>query len=113
MVAGLLTMAAGAFMFIPAAGAPSFPLFLAALIVLACGMTALQVAANPYVAVLGPPETASSSLNLAQALNSLGTTIGPYLGGLLILSAAPRQPRPYDNCRAMRYRCTASNRHLQ
>ncbi len=89
MVAGLLTMALGALLFIPAAGAPSFPLFLAALIVLACGMTALQVAANPYVAVLGPPETASSRLNLAQAFNSLGTTIGPYLGGLLILSAAP------------------------
>jgi FHS family L-fucose permease-like MFS transporter len=52
-------------------------------------MTALQVAANPYVAVLGPSETASSRLNLAQAFNSLGTTIGPYLGGMLILSAAP------------------------
>ena len=89
MVAGLLTMALGALLFIPAAGVPSFPLFLGALIVLACGMTALQVAANPYVAVLGPPETASSRLNLAQAFNSLGTTIGPYLGGLLILSAAP------------------------
>ena len=90
MVAGLLTMAAGALLFIPAAGVPSFPLFLAALIVLAGGMTALQVAANPYVAVLGPSETASSRLNLAQAFNSLGTTIGPYLGGLLILSAAPK-----------------------
>jgi len=90
MVAGLLTMALGALLFIPAAGVPSFPLFLAALIVLACGMTALQVAANPYVAVLGPSETASSRLNLAQALNSLGTTIGPYLGGLLILSVAPK-----------------------
>lgn len=90
MVAGLLTMALGAVLFIPAAGVPSFPLFLGALIVLACGMTALQVAANPYVAVLGPPETASSRLNLAQAFNSLGTTIGPYLGGLLILSAAPK-----------------------
>lgn len=90
MVAGLLTMALGAFLFIPAAGVPSFPLFLGALIVLACGMTALQVAANPYVAVLGPSETASSRLNLAQAFNSLGTTIGPYLGGLLILSAAPK-----------------------
>jgi MFS transporter, FHS family, L-fucose permease len=90
MVAGLLTMALGALLFIPAAGVPSFPLFLAALIVLACGMTALQVAANPYVAVLGPSETASSRLNLAQALNSLGTTIGPYLGGLLILSVTPK-----------------------
>src|SRR2546428_5760254 len=90
MVAGLLTMALGALLFIPAASVPSFPLFLGALIVLACGMTALQVAANPYVAVLGPPETASSRLNLAQAFNSLGTTIGPYLGGLLILSVAPK-----------------------
>jgi len=90
MVAGLLTMAVGALLFIPAASVPSYALFLGALIVLACGMTALQVAANPYVAVLGPSETASSRLNLAQALNSLGTTIGPYLGGLLILSAAPK-----------------------
>ena len=66
----------------------SYPLFLAALMVLAAGITALQVAANPYVAVLGPPETASSRLNLAQAFNSLGTTmLGPYLGGLLILTA--------------------------
>ncbi len=68
---------------------PSFPLFLAALIVLAAGITALQVAANPYVAVLGPPETASSRLNLTQAFNSLGTTIAPYLGSLFILSSAP------------------------
>ncbi len=90
MVAGLFTMGIGALLFIPAASAPSFPLFLAALIVLAAGITALQVSANPYVAVLGPPETASSRLNLTQAFNSLGTTIAPYLGGLFILSAAPR-----------------------
>jgi FHS family L-fucose permease-like MFS transporter len=90
MVAGLFTMGAGALLFIPAASVPSFPLFLAALIVLAAGITALQVSANPYVAVLGPPETASSRLNLTQAFNSLGTTIAPYLGGLFILSAAPR-----------------------
>jgi MFS transporter, FHS family, L-fucose permease len=57
------------------------------LMILAGGITALQVAANPYVAVLGPPATASSRLNLTQAFNSLGTTIGPYLGGLLILGA--------------------------
>jgi len=90
MVLGLLTMGVGAFIFIPAAIVPSYPLFLAALMVLAGGMTALQVAANPYVAVLGPPDTASSRLNLAQAFNSLGTTIGPYLGGMLILTAAPK-----------------------
>jgi FHS family L-fucose permease-like MFS transporter len=90
MVGGLFTMGLGALLFIPAATVPSYPLFLGALMVLAAGITALQVAANPYVAVLGPPETASSRLNLAQAFNSLGTTIGPYLGGLLILTASPR-----------------------
>ncbi|MGA7914022.1 MAG: sugar MFS transporter, partial [Candidatus Acidiferrales bacterium] len=90
MVVGLLTMGAGALLFIPAASAPSYPLFLTALMILAAGITALQVAANPYVAVLGRPETASSRLNLTQAFNSLGTTIGPYLGGLFILSAAPQ-----------------------
>jgi len=89
MVAGLFAMGAGALLFIPAASAPSFPLFLTALIVLAAGMTILQVSANPYVAVLGPEKTAASRLNLAQAFNSLGTTIGPPLGGLLILSTVP------------------------
>jgi MFS transporter, FHS family, L-fucose permease len=87
MVTGLFTMGVGALLFIPAANAASFPLFLVALMTLAAGITALQVAANPYVAVLGPPETASSRLNLTQAFNSLGTTIGPYVGGLLILNA--------------------------
>lgn len=89
MVAGLLTMALGAFLFIPAASTASYPLFLTALIVLAGGITGLQVAANPYVVVLGRPETASSRLDLTQAFNSLGTTVAPKLGGLLILSAAP------------------------
>src|SRR6266853_1144092 len=89
MVAGLSTMTVGAFLFIPAASAASYPLFLTALVVLACGITGLQVAANPYVVVLGKPKTASSRLDLTQAFNSLGTTIGPKIGGLLILSAAP------------------------
>jgi FHS family L-fucose permease-like MFS transporter len=89
MVIGLLTMAFGAFLFLPAASAASFPLFLTALIVLAAGITGLQVSANPYVVVLGKPETASSRLDLTQAFNSLGTTIAPKLGGLLILSTAP------------------------
>jgi FHS family L-fucose permease-like MFS transporter len=89
MVLGLLTMAVGAFLFLPAASAASYPLFLTALVVLAAGITGLQVAANPYVVVLGKPETASSRLDLTQAFNSLGTTIAPKLGGLLILSAAP------------------------
>jgi MFS transporter, FHS family, L-fucose permease len=89
MVVGLLTMACGAFLFLPAASAASFPLFLTALLVLAAGITGLQVAANPYVDLLGKPETASSRLDLTQAFNSLGTTIAPKIGGLLILSAAP------------------------
>jgi FHS family L-fucose permease-like MFS transporter len=87
MVTGLVTMGFGAFLFYPAASVPSYPLFLGALMVLAAGITLLQVAANPYVAVLGKPETASSRLNLTQAFNSLGTTIGPYVGGLLVLHA--------------------------
>jgi MFS transporter, FHS family, L-fucose permease len=89
MVVGLLTMGIGAFLFVPAASAPSYPLFLAALIVLAAGITCLQVAANPYVTVLGKPETASSRLNLTQAFNSLGTFLAPFFGGLFILTAAP------------------------
>jgi FHS family L-fucose permease-like MFS transporter len=98
MVVGLLTMGLGAFLFVPAASAPSFPLFLGALIVLAAGITCLQVAANPYVTVLGPPQTASSRLNLTQAFNSLGTFLAPFFGGLLILSAAPKT---MDEIRAM------------
>src|SRR5450755_721778 len=98
MVVGLLTMGLGAFLFVPAASAPSFPLFLGALIVLAAGITCLQVAANPYVTVLGRPETASSRLNLTQAFNSLGTFLAPFFGGLLILSAAPKG---MDEIRAM------------
>src|SRR5262249_33233237 len=89
MVAGLLSMALGASLFVPAASAASFPLFLTALVVLAAGIPGLQVSANPYVVVLGKPETASSRLDLAQAFNSLGTTIAPLIGGLLILSSAP------------------------
>src|SRR6202045_5172090 len=90
MVAGLLTMGIGAFLFVPAASAPSYPLFLMALIVLAAGITCLQVAATPYVTVLGKPQTASSRLSLTQAFNSLGTFLAPFFGGFLILSAAPK-----------------------
>jgi MFS transporter, FHS family, L-fucose permease len=89
MVIGLVTMACGSLLFVPAASAASYPLFLTALVVLAAGITGLQVAANPYVDLLGKPETASSRLDLTQAFNSLGTTIAPKIGGLLILSAAP------------------------
>ena len=90
MVLGLLTMGLGALLFIPAASAPSFNLFLSAQAVLALGIVLLQVAANPYVAVLGPAQTAPSRLNLAQAFNSLGTTVAPFFGSLLILSATAK-----------------------
>jgi FHS family L-fucose permease-like MFS transporter len=85
IVVGLLTMVVACLAFYPAARIPSFPFFLAALIILATGITILQVAANPYVAVLGKPQTASSRLNLTQAFNSLGTTIFPWVGAHLIL----------------------------
>jgi len=86
IVVGLLTAAVGTILFYPAAALRSYPMFLVALFVLAAGITLLQVAANPYVAILGKPETASSRLNLTQAFNSLGTTIAPYFGALMILS---------------------------
>ncbi len=92
MVAGLLVMALGTVTFIPAAMLPSYPVFLTALLILAAGMTILQTSANPYVTVLGKPETASSRLNLTQAFNSLGTTVFPKIGGLLILSGAVLAP---------------------
>ena len=98
MVVGLALMAVGSAMFPAAASVPSFGLFLSALIVLGTGITLLQVAANPYVTVLGPAKTSSSRLNLTQAFNSLGTTIAPYLGSLLILSAAAK---PASELRAM------------
>jgi MFS transporter, FHS family, L-fucose permease len=85
MVIGLLVMAAGAFLFLPASTAASFGLFLSALVILAAGITSLQVAANPYVANLGPPETSAARLNLAQAFNSFGTFVAPFFGGALIL----------------------------
>jgi len=88
IVAGLVIAGIGAAGFYPAAGLRMYEAFLAALFVLATGITVLQVAANPYVALLGPVETGSSRLNLAQALNSLGTAIAPMFGGFLILSSA-------------------------
>jgi len=88
IVAGLVIAGIGAVGFYPAAGLRLYEAFLVALFILATGITVLQVAANPYVALLGPVETSSSRLNLAQALNSLGTAIAPMFGGFLILSSA-------------------------
>jgi MFS transporter, FHS family, L-fucose permease len=88
IVIGLVTMSTGCLLFYPAAAQRSYPIFLGALFVLASGITLLQVAANPFVAILGKPETASSRLSLTQAFNALGTTIAPQFGSMLILSTA-------------------------
>jgi MFS transporter, FHS family, L-fucose permease len=92
MVIGLLVMAAGAFLFLPASAAASFVLFLSALVILAAGITSLQVAANPYVALLGPPETSAARLNLSQAFNSFGTFVAPFFGSAFILAEEPMAP---------------------
>ncbi|HPF00679.1 MAG TPA: sugar MFS transporter [Bacteroidales bacterium] len=84
IVAGLLLSAIGCLLFYPAANMHLYGFFLAALFVLGLGFTILQIAANPYVAILGSPETASSRLNLSQGFNSFGTTIAPIVGGYLV-----------------------------
>lgn len=91
MLLGFVVAAIGAFLFYPAAAQRAYGLFLGALFVLASGITLLQVAANPYVAILGPPESASSRLSLTQAFNSLGVTLAPVVGSFLILSHLPKQ----------------------
>jgi MFS transporter, FHS family, L-fucose permease len=86
-VVGLLTMTVGCLLFIPASSHGLFGLFLVALFVLASGITTVQVVANPLISMLGPARTASSRLTFAQAFNSLGTTIFPYVGSILILGS--------------------------
>ena len=90
MLLGFVIAAVGAFLFYPAAEQRAYGLFLGALFVLASGITLLQVAANPYVAILGPPQSASSRLTLTQAFNSVGTTLGPVLGATFLLSRLPK-----------------------
>jgi FHS family L-fucose permease-like MFS transporter len=84
---GLLTMTAGCLLFVPASSKGIFALFLFALFVLAVGITTVQVVANPLISMLGRPATASSRLTFAQAFNSLGTTVFPYVGSMLILGS--------------------------
>ena len=86
IIIGLLVAALGCFLFIPAAAFSVYVFFLGALFTLGLGLTVLQIAANPYVALLGKPETAPSRLNLSQGFNSLGTTISPVIGGYLIFT---------------------------
>ncbi|WP_086934039.1 sugar MFS transporter [Agarilytica rhodophyticola] len=84
LILGLIIAACGCLLFIPAASFKIYIFFLFALFTLGLGLTLLQIAANPYVALLGKPETASARLNLSQAFNSFGTTISPVIGGYLI-----------------------------
>jgi MFS transporter, FHS family, L-fucose permease len=86
-VVGLLTMTAGCLLFVPASSSGLFPVFLVALFVLASGITIVQVVANPLISMLGAPSTASSRLTFAQAFNSLGTTVFPYVGSIVILGS--------------------------
>jgi FHS family L-fucose permease-like MFS transporter len=90
-ILGILITAVGCLLFYPAAGLQSYAYFLVGLFILASGITLIQVAVNPYIAILGPSETASSRLNLAQAFNSLGTTIAPMFGSYLILSVGMKK----------------------
>ncbi|MFN9582950.1 MAG: sugar MFS transporter [Bacteroidota bacterium] len=97
MIAGFIIAAIGCFLFYPAAGSKIYGLFLAALFSLASGITLLQVAGNPYVAALGPSSSSSARLTLTQAFNSVGTTIAPYFGSMLILSGLPKDVSIIEN----------------
>jgi Fucose permease len=88
VVAGLILVATGSYMFFPAVSMLSYPLFLTAIFVMATGVVFLQTAANPYVVALGPQETAPARLNLTQAMNGVATTIAPYIAGILVLAPA-------------------------
>lgn len=90
VILGLLISAFGSALFYPAATTASYPFFLLALFVVGLGFAMLQIAANPYVTILGPERTASSRLNLSQGFNSFGTTIGPIIGGWLIFTVFTR-----------------------
>lgn len=87
IILGLVLFAMGAFLFYPAAKYGTFIPFLMALFVIACGLTCLETAANPYSTVLGPKESASQRINFSQSFNGLGWILGPLIGGLLIFGA--------------------------
>ncbi|TXK37326.1 sugar MFS transporter [Pontibacter qinzhouensis] len=97
IIAGLVVAAIGCGLFLPAANFHSYGFFLLALFILASGITILQITANPYVAILGPPESSSSRMNLTQAVNSFGTTIAPIIGGYLIFDQVSEQVANADS----------------
>lgn len=86
MIIGLLVFATGAFLFVPAANQLSYITFLIALFIIGCGLTILETSANPYAAVLGDPEKATSRLNLAASFNGLAAMVAPFIGSMFILS---------------------------
>ena len=104
-VVGLMTMTAGCLLFVPASSWGLFAPFLLALFVLASGITIVQVVANPLISMLGPPQTAHSRLTFAQAFNSLGTTVFPYVGSIVILgSLAHTDPATLDQIELAAFR---------
>jgi len=108
-VIGLLTMTAGCLLFWPAAASGTFPVFLIALFVLATGITVVQVVANPLISLLGPPSSAHSRLTFAQAFNSLGTTVFPYVGSIMILGGlASIDPAKLQGAALTAYRAAES-----
>ena len=86
IIMGLLLFAVGSYLFIPSANTQSYTFFLVALFVIACGLTILETAANPYASLLGPPEKATQRLNLAQSFNGLAATLAPIIGAEIILT---------------------------
>jgi FHS family L-fucose permease-like MFS transporter len=108
VIAGLFVAAAGSALFYPAAVLASYSFFLLALFVVGLGFAILQIAANPYVTILGPERTASSRLNLAQAFNSFGTTIGPIIGGWLIFTVFTRPGMHGSDSVKVPYLCFAA-----
>ncbi|MFA9187101.1 L-fucose:H+ symporter permease [Flavobacterium magnesitis] len=96
IIIGLLVFAAGAFLFVPAANTQAYELFLIALFIIGCGLTILETSANPYAAILGPPESASKRLNLAASFNGLAAMVAPIVGSLFILSGKSFTPEQMD-----------------
>lgn len=92
IIIGLLVFATGAFLFVPAANTQAYELFLIALFIIGCGLTILETSANPYAAILGPPESSSKRLNLAASFNGLAAMVAPVIGSLFILSGKSFSP---------------------
>ncbi|MDO4642059.1 MAG: sugar MFS transporter [Neisseria sp.] len=101
VIGGFMVAALGCILFYPAASSVSYPIFLCALFILASGITLLQVAGNPYVTLLSKPGKESATLTLVQAFNSVGTTVAPPLGGMLILAEASKHMSPAQEAQSV------------